>query len=557
MSEGPQVTVAGGGLAGLTAALRLAQRGYRVKVYEQKPILGGNLASRPVAKGMHLDVYPHMYLNWYHNFWRLLADVTEVDRAKLFRPLSSVKQLRRGEFPKLTGLTDGYSARHLFENLFSDVGPPADMFVFGYAMMDLLAERLNPTMVLENVSVDGFLRARPYMTERAAAAYNSFITNVWAIPSYLTSAEDYRTYLAYSFAEPAPAFWLPRGSALQQVIGPLTTALQAEGVQISCGVQVTSVSCKNGRVTEIGLQDGSLDSMTGAWVGSGNDRVEQVDELVLAVPALALSRLVRAGKPGQRVVEAAPQIAQVSRLRTQQIPILHLYLTRKLRRIPPEPVGLFESRFALSFTDISQTWEGVREFDKRTVLAVSSSDPYGLPGTGPHDDAMAMLIELAEYLDFDAGTAWGQSSDIDWKRTRFDTNADAQLFVNETGTDAWRPAASSEQISNLSFAGDFCNNRIGMTTIESAVTTGLEAARVIVERRGIGDPVDIAEPGSRPAALYLWLRYAWAPYALAAKAWSAGSDAVKGTASSASRTRSLLRHLLTPAGPPRRHRRES
>ena len=60
MSEAPRVTVAGGGLAGLTAALRLAQRGYRVKLYEQKAILGGDLGSRPVGEGVDLDVYPHM-----------------------------------------------------------------------------------------------------------------------------------------------------------------------------------------------------------------------------------------------------------------------------------------------------------------------------------------------------------------------------------------------------------------------------------------------------------------------------------------------------------------
>jgi hypothetical protein len=40
-----------------------------------------------------------------------------------------------------------------------------------------------------------------------------------------------------------------------------------------------------------------------------------------------------------------------------------------------------------------------------------------------------------------------------------------------------------------------------MTTIESGVTTGLEAARVIVERRG-GRPVQIAEPDAGIGALY-------------------------------------------------------
>jgi hypothetical protein len=546
VSNGPRVTVAGGGLAGLTAALRLAQRGYRVKLYEKKSILGGDLASRPTPHGIELEVYPHMYLSWYHNFWRLWDDVTDVDRDEAFLQFSSVRQLRRGNFPRFAALTDVYSASRMLRNLFSGVGHPADMFVFVYASIDLLAERLNPTMLLDDVSVTGFLHARPYMTEEAAAACDSFITMVWAIPSYLASAEDYRTYLAYCFADHTPAYWLTRGSALEQVIGPLTAALEHEGVEIVTSVQVTSVSCTDGRVTEIGLEDVQAGPERCTWVGAGNSRTEEVDELILAVPPDALLSLVRTGEPGRRIVEAAPKLAEVSRLRTQRIPILHLYFNRKLRHIPAEPVGLFDSRHALAFTDISQTWEGVTDFAGNTVLSVSASDPYGLPGTGPDDDAFAMLLELAEYLDFDPGKKWRESSDIDWELTRYEPNTDTQLFVNETGTDVWRPRAACKGVSNLYFAGDFCANRIGMTTIESAVTTGLEAARVMVDRRGVGSPVEIAEPESGLDAFYVWLRYAWAPYALAAKAWSTGSDYLRS-----------LRDLLTPARPPGRQRRES
>jgi phytoene dehydrogenase-like protein len=534
MNDAPRVTVAGGGLAGMTAALRLAERGYRVKLYEQKSLLGGDVASRPAADGVDLDVYPHMFLSWYHNFWRLLQDAG-VDRSEGFIPFSSVKQLRRGDYPRFTGLTDAYSPRHLFQNLFSGVGPPADMFVFWYATIDLLAERLNPTMLLDDVSVTGFLHARPYMTERAAKACDNFITMVWAVPSYLAAAEDYRTYLSYSVASYKPPAWLATGSGQQRVIGPLTEALERAGVEIVRSVQVTRVSCTDGRVTEIGLQHATFDPESYTWVGEAEAWNEEVDELVLAVPPDALSSLVRTGEPGHSVVDTVPKLAELSRLRTQRIPILHLYFTRKLRAIPPEPVGLYDSRLALAFTDISQTWAGVPGFADSTVLSLSASDPYALPGTGAYDDGFAILRELAEYLDFDPGTTWGESSDIDWERTRYESNTDAQLFVNETGIDAWRPAAACTGISNLSFAGNFCANRIGMMTVESAVASGLEAARVIVERRGIGAPVEITEPGAGVEALYVWLRYAWAPYALAAKAWSAGTDVLRG-----------LRALLTP-----------
>jgi Flavin containing amine oxidoreductase len=556
MTAPPRVTIAGGGLAGLTAALRLAERGYRVKLYEQKPMLGGNLGSRPGANGVNLDVYPHMYLGWYHNFWRLLADAGQSDRCKLFRPCSRIIQLRRGQYPEFTALNHPYSASHALLNLFSGAGPPADVFLFGYACIDLLAEPLDPTSLLDNVSVNGFLHGRPYMTERAAAAFDNFITNVWAIPSYLASAEDFRAYLAYCFAQPGPDFWLSRGSALDQVIAPLVRALEEKGVEIARSVQLTSVSCAAGRVSEIGLQKVQRRPKASRWVGTGKVWSEEVDELILAVPGEALSRLVRAGKPGRPIVELFPALAQVSRLWSQPIPILHLYFTRKLPDIPPEPVGLLDSPLALAFTDISQTWEGVADFANRTVLAVSASDPYGLPGTSGEDDAHTMLVELAGYVDFDAGSSWGESSDVDWQLTRYETNLDEQLFVNETGTDVWRPGAACEGIANLCLAGDFCANRIGMTTIESAVATGLEATRVIVERRG-GAPVEIALPAAHTSARAVWYRNVWVPYAAAAKAWSWSSDCLAGMGPRASRAESLLRRLLTPASAPERQRRES
>jgi hypothetical protein len=538
MSDAPRVTIAGGGLAGMAAALRLAERGYKVKLYEQKSMLGGDVASRPAPGSVELDVYPHMFLSWYHNFWRLLEDA-RVDRNEAFSPFSSVKQLRRGQYPRFTGLTNAYSPQHLFQNLFSGVGPPADMFVFWYSTIDLLAEQLNPTMNLDDVSVTGFLHARPYMTERAAKACDSFITMVWAVPSYLASAEDYRTYLAYSVASYKPPGFLANGSAEQQIIGPLTAAMERAGVEVVTKVQITGVSCTDGSVTEIELQPCTFDRESYEWVGEGDAWTEDVDELVLAVPPVVLSSIVRSGEPGHRIVEVVPKLAELSRLRSQRIPILHVYFTRKLKTIPPDPVGLYDSGLALAFTDISQLWTDEPRFADSTVLSVSASDPYGLPGTDPTDDAFAILRELAEYLEFDPGKRWGESNDIDWERTRYESNDDAQLFINETGIDIWRPAAECAGLSNLAFAGNFCANTIGMMTVESAVASGLGAARVIVERHGIGAPIEIIEPDASMDALCVWLRYVYGPTAFAAKAWSTGSDWMKG-----------LRSLMTPTRPP-------
>ncbi|HEY6526071.1 MAG TPA: FAD-dependent oxidoreductase, partial [Solirubrobacteraceae bacterium] len=244
---GPAVTIAGGGLSGLTAAIRLAERGYRITLYEQKSWLGGNLGSRPMDDGEYLDVYPHMYLEWYANFWALLEEATQQPKETRFAPFSSVKQLSKKAFPTFAELTDMYSPWHMIQNMFSGVGPPADMFVFGYASIDLLAEKYNPTITLNNVDVNAFLNTRPYMTKTASDAFDSFITRVWAIPSYLASAPDFRRYLEYSVRKPDPAFWLPTGSAFTQVISPLAKMLEGLGVNVVTNTEITGVSCARKR----------------------------------------------------------------------------------------------------------------------------------------------------------------------------------------------------------------------------------------------------------------------------------------------------------------------
>jgi len=524
VSRPPRVTVVGAGIAGLAAALRLAQRGYPVNVYERSERLGGNLSSRP-ADGGQLDIYPHMYLNWYHNFWALLADATGNPPRSGFKSYSTVFQLCPGEYPHFRALTDAYSAwnpRHVMANIVSGVAPPADMLVYGYANVDLLAERFRSTVEVNEVSVSAFLRSRPYMTDRAAAAYDDFITMVWSLPSYLTSASDYQEYLGYCLADPTPAFWLPRGSAEEQVIRPLRDALARADAEIVTGVEAVGVSCGEGRAKRVRLRRVRFNGRE--FVGDGEEWSEEVEELVLAVTAPELSRLVRTGAPEDPIVEFMPRTSQLSRLEALPIPILHLHFNRRLPHVPGEPVGLFESPLALAFTDISQTWTGMGE---ETVLALSASDPNGLPGTSWEDNAMAMLRELAGYLDFDPGDGWGAAKAIDWERTSYNANTDAQLFVNEIGTNSWRPGVRCEELPNLSFVGDFCHSAIGMTTIESAAISGVEAAAEIVERNRIGDPVEVREPRSVPPELYACLRLAWAPYVAGAKMWSSGSDRLR------------------------------
>jgi protoporphyrinogen oxidase len=55
----PHIAVIGGGIAGLTAAYRFAQRGFRVSLWERGSRLGGQAAAFPVAGGASLEYFYH------------------------------------------------------------------------------------------------------------------------------------------------------------------------------------------------------------------------------------------------------------------------------------------------------------------------------------------------------------------------------------------------------------------------------------------------------------------------------------------------------------------
>ena len=276
-----------------------------------------------------------MYLNWYRNFWAAARrcdgrPIPKLPSRRTRRSGSCAGASTRG----LPGLRDAYSPwnlLHVLENLRSGVAPPADMFVFGYASVDLLAERLHSTVELHELSVSAFLHARPYMTDRAAAAYNRLHHAVWALPSYLTSAADYQEYLEYCLADPTPAFWLPRGPAAEIVISPLVDALRETRRRDRAGGKgrgrlLRPWACARSSLVE----RGGVDPVSGSWTGSGESWREPVGELVMAVPPMELSRLVRSGDAGRRIVERVPKLAELSRLRATPIPIVHLYLRRTL-----------------------------------------------------------------------------------------------------------------------------------------------------------------------------------------------------------------------------------
>jgi predicted NAD/FAD-binding protein len=522
-----EATIVGGGVAGLTAALRLAERGVAVTILEKGPLMGGNLSGVWHA-GACYDVYPHMFCEWYNNFWSLVEDLG-LRRGREFEKRSTCGLLRSNDFPNYRCFTDAGSLNTFFENVTSGVLTIPEMFIADYTILDLLSEGAMRKEFLENKTLNDFIADRYYATPAVTEFFNATVTNVWSIDSYLSSALAYQSYAKYQFREPTPQCWVLKRDSYQQIVTPLLDKLKRLGCAIRTNATVTGVTVENGEVASISYSE-----------DDGQPQVQPVDNLIIAVPPESLANIIFAkssgAAEGSSIVGVLPQLANVRRLASDPLPLLYVRFRRKLPDIPQFYIALLESKYSLTFVEVKR----LSERAQTTVLAIAASNFNALPvnlsspvdrsgALGPDwmtsnpalpEAAFLILSEFQRYVPFKLGHSFmDPDSDVDWDNTFFQPNLDQQLFINEVGSQNYCPTVNYSAIQNLYFAGDTCVNPITIATVESGVYSGLQAANALAGKYRL-DPVRIIEPQSY-SALLLWpWKIMLQPYAVVAKIWA-------------------------------------
>jgi uncharacterized protein with NAD-binding domain and iron-sulfur cluster len=530
----PEVTVVGAGIAGLAAALRLAERGFKVTLFEQEDFLGGKL-------GAHIDrrenppSYPHdyhehsfhMYLNWYHNFWRIADEIGIRDQ---FKPQPEMTYLKRDQFvqdghpPQLINVGALGSSLH---NMFSGVVPPADMVVYSYSLIDLLASRAPPVASPEDTSVYDFLISRPYMTSRALALHGQTLAKAFANPTYLNAARTYQKFIGFGFRQPSPMTWLMKGNTQQHLFVPLRRHLEKLGVDIKLLHRVKRIKLANGKISSLEIsrleraaqQDLAVPRESSTTVLETFDW--KVSDVILAVPINALSQFVDV-----EMFQAAPALANVRNLPTQPMASLDVYFKKKLKNVPAGITLLLDSPYNLTFVDNSQLWhDGGPKNVTFLNLVMSDFNIFAEYGDPRHADFIKeqLFSELRHYLEFKYSPGGLEPDDIDRKRCYLQTNVGEPLFTNQVGSWDSRPGPTCP-ISNLFLAGDFCRTLIDVVTIEGAVVSGLTAAEALRQQANIGEPIEILAPDAYPQSAMAVLKLMGAPYAYAAKAWTVMAD---------------------------------
>jgi len=539
----PKVTIVGAGIAGMSAALRLAERGYEVSIFERNSFVGGKFRAVEwkQSKAFHEHSY-HMFLNWYHNFFEIADAIGVRDE---FLALERVKFLREGDFPKMTELVNFGALSTVPQNLLSGVLSIPDMFLYMYSVIDLLGTPMKQNRYQDLISVNAFASTRPYATEASVGMYDEYLAKTFAIASYLTSAKTFQTFLEYGAYTPTPLYWALIGDSFNKFLHPLQLRLEKLGVKFNFNHQATELALDaDGNVSSVifeKLHDFSPSLSEITWNEfrvkfrkdeSEKETVNLDGSLILAVPHEALSDLL-----SPAILNRSPHLGEVEKLLSVPMASVHLHLKDKFssrlrtmrKKLPPEPVVLLNSNYKLSFVANSSLWRD----SKGTYLNIVASDsrplghllaPIEFTSDGRNQVPAQLSIEtpvtaldhiLHEFRRF----VPFEDDEIDIERLEIDRNAGRELFINDVGSWQWRPQAKT-RIKNLFLAGDYVKHTIDVVCLEGAVVSGLEAAELVRRRHGKGAPIKILAPKRYPYAAFWPYKLFLAPYAASAKVWS-------------------------------------
>jgi geranylgeranyl pyrophosphate synthase/uncharacterized protein with NAD-binding domain and iron-sulfur cluster len=521
------VIVLGGGVAGMTAAHELAERGFEVVVLERRDIPGGKARSIPVsdepgASGHELadvgltSIEHHLPgehgFRFFPGFYKHVIDtmrrIPSFDGRKVadhLVPTTRVGITQYGkptfQIPAVFPHTPG-DAGTLLRDILLAFGPstdltPDDLAFFGARIWQILTSceerRLDE---YERTGWWDFVGAEP-----RSASYQKFLAS--GITRSLVAAKarkastrtigDIFVQLMLTIVDPVAGSTdrVFDGPTNVVWIDPWLSYLESLGVRYRFNAEVEEIFCDGGRVTGVAVSENGMPSVVTG------------DHYVAAVPLERMAPLVN-----DRLLAADPALANLSTLspNVDWMNGVQFYLRRDVPTAHGHVIHI-DSEWALTSISQLQFWRSVapEQFgasDVRSVLSVDVSD-WTAPGS---DGRPAMQCSRAEAVQeiwhqlkrsVNVGEellrdedlhSWFLDPDIesDPARTGFLANAEP-LLVNLVGTWSLRPEATTA-VPNLFLASDYVRTHTDLATMEGAN----EAARRAVN--GVLDAVAYEGP---------------------------------------------------------------
>ncbi len=425
--------VVGGGLAGLAAALELADGGASVTLLEARPRLGGATFSFE-RDGRVLDNGQHVALRCCTEYLAFLGRIGAADRLPVQRRLR-VPVLRAGK-PAAQLARNGLPAPlHMGSSLLR-YGPLSLRERLSAIRAALALRRLDPDdPSLDDRTFGDWLRAKGQSPRTIAALWDLICLPTVNLPadeaSLAAAAKVFRTGLLDT--ADACDLGVPAVPLSELHAEPAAATLAAAGAEVRTSAPVRAVQ-RDGERLQVQLDDATLDA----------------DAVVVAVPHTAVAKLVPDGAVDAEALE---------QLGTSPIVNVHVHYDRRVLDEPFAAVLDSPLQWLFDRTESSGTTEG-------QLVAISLSHAVDESGRSVAELRERLLPELERVLP-----AAREATVLDVAVT----HEPRATFRAAPGSRRLRPGATTS-VPGLYLAGSWTDTG-WPATMESAVRSGVAAAR--------------------------------------------------------------------------------
>jgi squalene-associated FAD-dependent desaturase len=467
------VIVIGGGLAGLASGVALAEAGWRVRLFEQRPFLGGRATSYLLPDGEHVDNCQHVTFGCCTNLEDFYRRVGAADKIKFFDGLLLLDpQGRRGEmspgiFPApfhMTGSFLTFSPLALKDKLyiaraFSDIvftaGHPRDIDEpGGISMLEWLRRRKQTPAAISRFWRTVLVSALSEELDRIDARYG--VQVFWK--AVLSNRDGSR-------------MGVPQ-VALTDLYNGCRLAILQKGGEVTLRSPLRKIEMENGAITAVAFD---------------NDRRETADAYVFALPHETMDELLPAAAK-----QLDPKLAGLQNIKDAPITGVHLWFDR---HVMDEPF--------ISLLDTTTQWI----FNKNALhpqiestngngAATKSTQYLQLVISASHDLLQKPRQEIIDECLREVRHALPRAREANLVKATVIKEARA-TFSPEPGVDRWRPRQET-RIKKMYLAGDWTDTG-WPATMEGAVRSGYLAAEAIL--KSAGTPRTFLQPDLKVDAL--------------------------------------------------------
>jgi isorenieratene synthase len=478
LSSRPRAVVVGAGIAGLTAATGLAERGVAVDVIEGERYLGGRAGGwTEHHDGVDLAMNRgfHAFFRQYYNFRALLKRIDP--QLRMLTPVD--------DYP----LIDGAGRRDGFRGL--PRTPPWNALAFAlrsptFKLGDLarldaraaapLAAVSVPEIYdrLDHIDAETLLKSINFPETARHLAFEVFSRSFFADPIQLSAAELATMFHIYFLgSSEGLIFDVPTANYDTALWEPLRQYLEELSVQFRLGVSARAIDTAAAKPFRVHTDCGEY---------------LEADAVVLATNVAGLQRIVSASNG----LDDDSWRDQVRRLRTAPPFAVHrLWLDRPVAALRPAFLGTAGHKPLDNVSVLERYEREALDWTRDRGGSVVELHSYALASAPDSPAAMQQLHQL-----------YPETAEANVLCERVLHRSDCPLF--EPGSHARRPRITTPQ-PGLVLAGDGIRIDLPVALMERAATTGWSAANRLLTQWGLAGHALQTVPNQGRSAPLRWL----------------------------------------------------